>query len=246
MVGSPIPPVRDVTEQIEQADALAKAEQALRQSQKLETIGQLTGGVAHDFNNLLMAIRSSLELLERRLPAGDDRLTGLVRNAMKATDRGAGLTQRMLAFARRQELDPKPVDVARSLNDMRELIERSIGPQVAVSLNFEDDVPRALVDANQLEMAVLNLAVNARDAMNGAGDLAIRLDALTVDDQNDLSPGAYVRVRVTDTGAGDGCEDAGAGDGAVLHDQGGGQGYRSGPVDGPRSRQPVGRDVPPA
>ena len=200
--GLAYPAGRDVTQQIEQADALAKAEQALRQSQKLETIGQLTGGVAHDFNNLLMAIRSSLELLERRLPADDDRLTGLVRNAMKATDRGAGLTQRMLAFARRQELDPKPVDVGRSLNDMRELIERSIGPQVAVSLHFEDDVPRALVDANQLEMAVLNLAVNARDAMNGAGDLAIRLDALTVDDQDDLSSGAYVRVRVTDTGAG--------------------------------------------
>ncbi|MGB3740350.1 MAG: PAS domain-containing protein, partial [Pontixanthobacter sp.] len=200
--GLAYPAGRDVTQQIEQADALAKVEKALRQSQKLETIGQLTGGVAHDFNNLLMAIRSSLELLERRLPSDDERLAGLVGNALKATDRGAGLTQRMLAFARRQELDAKPVDVACLLVDMRDLIERSIGPQVAMSMDLEDDVPKALVDANQLEMAVLNLAVNARDAMDGAGNLSVQLDALEVDDHSDLSPGAYVRVRVTDTGAG--------------------------------------------
>ena len=193
---------RDVTEQNEQAEVLAKTERALRQSQKLETIGQLTGGVAHDFNNLLMAIRSSLDLLERRLPSDDERIVGLIQNARKATDRGADLTQRMLAFARKQELDPKPVDVAHSLEEMKELIERTIGPMVAVELELDEDVPHALVDSNQLEMAVLNLALNGRDAMDGTGKLNIRLDSLWIDEHPELHVGNYVRIRVSDTGAG--------------------------------------------
>ena len=200
--GVAYPAGRDVTQELAQAEALKKAELALRQSQKLETIGQLTGGVAHDFNNLLMAIRSSLELLERRLPGDDTRLTGLVQNAMKATDRGAGLTQRMLAFARKQELDPKPVDVAGSLADMNDLIVRSIGPEIDVSMELQPGMPRALVDANQLEMAVLNLAVNARDAMDGSGSLTIRLDELQVSDYPECTPGRYVRIRVVDAGSG--------------------------------------------
>ena len=193
---------RDVTELRHQEASLAATEQALRQSQKLETIGQLTGGVAHDFNNLLMAIRSSLDLLAKRLPADDDRAAGLVQNAIKATERGAGLTQRMLAFARKQELNPQPVDVTRLLPDMLDLIERSIGPEIAVELDIEPETADALVDANQLEMAILNLAVNARDAMNGQGRLTIALDCTEVDQSRDLDAGAYVRLRVSDTGTG--------------------------------------------
>ena len=200
--GLAYPAGRDVTDQFVQAEALEKTEIALRQSQKLETIGQLTGGVAHDFNNLLMAIRSSLELLDRRLPADNKRMSGLVQNALKATDRGAGLTQRMLAFARKQELDPKPVDVSSSLNEMRDLIERSIGPQVAVTFDIDTNVPDALVDANQMEMAVLNLAVNARDAMDGVGTLSIKLDSLAVEQHLELKDGHYVRIRIRDNGKG--------------------------------------------
>ncbi|HZH05311.1 MAG TPA: ATP-binding protein, partial [Lautropia sp.] len=192
---------RDVTEQHRQAAALTATETALRQSQKLETIGQLTGGVAHDFNNLLMAIRSSLDLLERRLPQGDERLAGLVRNAVKATERGASLTQRMLAFARKQELDSRPVDVAQLLRGMRDLIEKSIGPQIAVTLEASCE-SNAMADPNQLELAVLNLAINARDAMDGAGELVIGLDCVIEEEASDLTPGEYVRIRIQDNGAG--------------------------------------------
>jgi PAS domain S-box-containing protein len=192
---------RDVTEQHRQADALTATETALRQSQKLETIGQLTGGVAHDFNNLLMAIRSSLDLLERRLPQGDARLAALVENAVKATERGASLTQRMLAFARKQELDPKPVDVAQLLRGMRDLVEKSVGPQIAVTLEASCS-SNAMADPNQLELAVLNLAVNARDAMDGSGELVISLDCVAEEQASDLEPGEYVRIRIQDNGAG--------------------------------------------
>ena len=192
---------RDVTEQHRQADALTATETALRQSQKLETIGQLTGGVAHDFNNLLMAIRSSLDLLERRLPQGDARLAALVENAVKATERGASLTQRMLAFACKQELDPKPVDVAQLLRGMRDLIEKSIGPQIAVTLEASCE-SNAMADPNQLELAVLNLAVNARDAMDGSGELVISLDCVAEKQASDLAAGEYIRIRIQDNGAG--------------------------------------------
>ena len=192
----------DVSKRRAAEAARDKAEAALRQSQKLETIGQLTGGVAHDFNNLLMAIRSSLELLRRRLPAGDDGTTKYVDNALKATDRGATLTQRMLAFARKQDLDTKAVDVAALLYGMGDLLERTIGPRVEIRLEIAPTVAEASVDANQLEMAILNLAVNARDAMNGAGKLAIHLDCLKVDDLEQLEPGFYVRIAVEDRGSG--------------------------------------------
>lgn len=194
---------RDVTAEREQEQALAATEQALRQSQKLETIGQLTGGVAHDFNNLLMAIRSSLNLLERRLPQSDPRISGLVQNAVKATERGASLTQRMLAFARKQELDARAVDVVGLVHGMRNLIERSIGPEIVVSLRTDRHTPNALVDANQLEMALLNLTLNARDAMeDGKGRLDITLDRAEVREMHDLAPGAYLRIQVADNGTG--------------------------------------------
>ncbi|WP_454597329.1 PAS domain S-box protein [Qipengyuania sp. SM2507] len=198
--------VVDVTQRKAAEAARDKAEHALRQSQKLETIGQLTGGVAHDFNNLLMAVRSSLELLRKRLPQGDERAQVYLANALAGTERGASLTQRMLAFARKQELDPKPVDVAALLPGMRDLLERSLGPEMDVVLELGAKVPRALVDENQLEMAVLNLAVNARDAMAGNGKLTIRLDCVRVEPDADrgaqLEAGDYVRIRVEDTGTG--------------------------------------------
>ncbi len=150
-----------------------------------------------------MAVRSSLELLRKRLPEGDERAHSYLENALEGTERGATLTQRMLAFARKQELDPKPVDVAVLLPGMRDLLERSLGPEMDMVLDLEADVPPALVDANQLEMAMLNLAVNARDAMEGSGRLTIRLDCVRAEPGSpQLEPGDYVRIRVEDSGTG--------------------------------------------
>ncbi len=193
---------RDVTERRAKDEALASAEAALRQSQKLDMIGQLTGGVAHDFNNLLMAIRSSLDLLRRRLPPGDDGAVRYLDNAIKATDRGAGLTQRMLAFARQQDLRADIVDVGVIVPDLRDLLQRSLGPQVEIVLTIAADLPRAVIDTNQLEMAILNLAVNGRDAMEGVGQLTLAVDTVDADADGDLTPGAYVQIAVSDTGSG--------------------------------------------
>ena len=191
----------DVTERKAAEAARDSAEDALRQSQKLETIGKLTGGVAHDFNNLLMAVRSSLELLRRRLPEDDRRAQSYLDNALAGAERGATLTQRMLAFARKQELDPKAVDVARLIAGMRDLLERSLGPQIDIELQIGDQVPYALVDENQLEMAILNLAVNARDAMDGSGRLTIRL-AADETGESGSGGGDQVCIEVQDTGEG--------------------------------------------
>ncbi len=193
---------RDVTERIEKAKTLATTEAALRQSQKLEMIGQLTGGVAHDFNNLLMATRSSLDLLRRRLVGADDRTLSLIDNATKATERGAALTQRMLAFARKQELHAEPVDMALVIPELRDLLTRTLGPKIEIVIDVAPDVPQATVDLNQLEMALLNLAVNGRDAMDDAGQLTFRVDTSDGLRVPDLAPGTYVRIAVTDTGAG--------------------------------------------
>ena len=200
--GLAYPAGRDVTEEYERAEALAAAQEALRQSQKLETIGQLTGGVAHDFNNLLMAIRSSLELLQGRIAQHDERSAKLLTNAVKAAERGASLTQRMLAFARKQELDAKPVDVVALLSSMADLLDRSIGPQVEVTVNIDPDVADALVDANQLEMAILNLALNARDAMDGKGEVFLNVDCIEDTGIPELGEGAYIRIALRDTGPG--------------------------------------------
>ncbi len=194
--------VVDVTQRKLAEKARDSAEEALRQSQKLETIGQLTGGVAHDFNNLLMAIKSSLELLRRRLPDSDERALSFLDNAMAGTERGATLTKRMLAFARKQELDTKAVDIARLLPGMRDLIERSIGPQIDLRLSVSPKVADAMVDANQLEMAILNLALNSRDAMEGTGRLTLGLDCVELSEKPGIADGTYVRIRVEDTGPG--------------------------------------------
>jgi PAS domain S-box-containing protein len=166
---------RDITERKEAERALAQAQEELMQSQKLEAIGRLTGGVAHDFNNLLMAISGSLELLRKRLPE-DERLLKLVDNAMQGIQRGTTLTQRMLAFARRQELRPDVVDVSDLVSGLTDLIARTLGPSVEIATSIPQDLPPVLVDENQLELALLNLAVNAKDAMPQGGRLTIAAD----------------------------------------------------------------------
>jgi PAS domain S-box-containing protein len=195
---------RDVTERREAQRALDQAREALFQSQKLEAIGQLTGGVAHDFNNLLMAVLGSLELAQKRLP-DDPKLARLIENAVLGAKRGASLTQRMLSFARRQEL--KRQAMAALVRGMEGLLDRSLGPTVTVRVDIPDDLPAAETDANQLESALLNLAVNARDAMPDGGEITISATVETTPRANDedaagLKVGRYVRLAVSDTGAG--------------------------------------------
>lgn len=194
---------RDVSEREEAQRKLDLAREALFQSQKMEAIGQLTGGVAHDFNNLLMAILSSLTLLERRV-SGDASTQRLIDNARQGTERGAALTQRMLAFARRQELNPEPVDVPQLVRSMNDLLQRTLGPSHPIGLQFPLSLPWVLADANQLEMALLNLAVNARDAMPDGGAISITASETTVEDRklDGLAPGRYVKLAVIDTGTG--------------------------------------------
>jgi nitrogen-specific signal transduction histidine kinase/CheY-like chemotaxis protein len=185
-----------------------RAEEALRQAQKMEAIGQLTGGVAHDFNNLLATISGSLELLAKRLAEG--RLGGAERYVVAAQEgarRGAALTQRLLAFSRRQTLDPKPIDMNRLIGGMEDLIRRSVGPNIEVEMVGAGGLWPTKVDASQLESALLNLCINARHAMlpNG-GRLTIETANKWLDDrgarERELSPGQYVSLCVTDTGTG--------------------------------------------
>jgi len=194
---------RDVTDTNHTQTELAAAREALFQSQKMEAIGQLTGGVAHDFNNLLMAVMSSLDLLRKRLPP-DDASLRLVDNALEGAKRGATLTQRMLSFARRQQLELATVDVPRPLSNMNDLVQRSIGPEWPISTSFPLRLPPVRADANQLEMAILNLIVNARDAMQSGGSIVISATSENVGDSSRsiVGAGKYVRLVVTDTGSG--------------------------------------------
>lgn len=178
-----------------------RAEEQLRQTQKLETLGQLTGGVAHDFNNLLMAVLGNLELLRKRLP-DDPTSERLFEGAMQGAQRGATLTQRLLAFARRQDLQPQAVDLSGLLEGMRTLLERSVGPRVVLRIDAPTDLPPVLIDPNQLELAILNLAINSRDAMPDGGTLTVSLDEAPVSVASGLAPGAYPRLCVRDTGTG--------------------------------------------
>jgi signal transduction histidine kinase len=182
--------------------ARIQAEQALLQVQKMEALGNLTGGIAHDFNNLLMAVQGSLELLRESMPE-QPRLTRLVANAIAGAERGSALTRRMLAFARRQDLTTERIDLRRLVEDMTELLRRSLGPTIVLETYFGARVPPIQADANQLETALLNLAVNARDAMDGAGRLVIATDEAWVQNGHaSLAPGRYVRLSVSDSGAG--------------------------------------------
>ena len=184
-----------------QMEQRERAEQQLLQAQKMESIGQLTGGVAHDFNNLLMAIIGNLDLLRKHLPP-DGKGTRLLDGALQGAERGAALTQRLLAFARRQELKTESRDIAVLLRSMTDLIERSAGTSIDLRFDFPANLPPALVDANQLELAILNLVVNARDAMPDGGTLTIQLARVKEAGSNDLPAGDYIRLTVRDTGKG--------------------------------------------
>ncbi len=178
-----------------------ETEEKLRQSQKMEMIGQLTGGVAHDFNNLLMAVIGNLDLLRKGAPS-DPKMLRLIDGATQGAQRGAALTQRLLAFARRQELTVEPTDIADLVKGMRDLLERSIGSSIELKMNIAPHLPKVLVDANQIELAVLNLAINSRDAMPNGGQLTIEVDHADVQEHARMSPGHYVRLSVIDNGAG--------------------------------------------
>ena len=194
---------RDVTERRQAQAALEEARQALFQTQKLQAIGRLTGGIAHDFNNLLMAVLGSLELLRKRLPA-DPKAEALLDNAMHGARRGASLTQRMLAFARKQDLKLEAVDPRALVEGMSALLRGSLGPAVELGMRLPGRLPPVLTDANQLESALLNLAVNARDAMGEGGRLTIEAAARAFGPGNDigLPAGDYVCLAVVDNGAG--------------------------------------------
>lgn len=188
---------------------LEQAQEALRQAQKLEAMGQLTGGVAHDFNNLLTPIMGSLDLLQQR-GVGDARERRLIDGAMQSAERAKTLVQRLLAFSRRQPLQPCAVDVASLIHGMAALIDSTLGPQIKVLVEASSDLPAARADPNQLEMALLNLSVNARDAMPYGGTLTISAmrESVRADEtvrQSDgahLKRGHYIRITVTDTGMG--------------------------------------------
>jgi PAS domain S-box-containing protein len=194
---------RDITERRKTQQELEETRQALFQSQKLDAIGQLTGGVAHDFNNLLMAVLGSLELLRKRLPP-DPMAARLLENAVQGAQRGAALTQRMLAFARKQDLKLEGVDVPALIRGMTGLLQRSLGPSIELATRFPGELAPALTDANQLEIALLNLAVNARDAMPDGGRITIEAAEETVEANRGigLPAGTYVRLAVLDEGAG--------------------------------------------
>ncbi len=187
----------------ERSHELEQAQQALRQAQKLESMGQLTGGVAHDFNNLLTPIIGSLDLLMRR-DVGTERERRLIGGALQSADRAKTLVQRLLAFARRQPLQAVAIDIAQLVRDMTDLVASTVGPRIDVQVEIDDDAPLAEADGNQIEMALLNLAVNARDAMPDGGTLSIRVRREQVAASNDLGLTAadYIRLAVSDTGVG--------------------------------------------
>ncbi|AWK89387.1 PAS domain-containing sensor histidine kinase [Azospirillum thermophilum] len=198
---------RDVTERRQAQKALEEAREALFQSQKMEAVGQLTGGVAHDFNNLLQAIIGSLEMIERRLEEGRTDVQPFIAATRTAADRAAALTQRLLAFSRRQPLAPRRVDLNSLVTGMRDLIRQSVGAAVQVELRLARDLWTTWADPNQVENALLNLAINARDAMPDGGRLIVRttngkLDEEAVAHEPGLVAGDYVVLSVADTGVG--------------------------------------------
>jgi signal transduction histidine kinase len=204
--------LRDLNANLEQqvterSKELHRHEEALRQSQKMEAVGQLTGGVAHDFNNLLQIIIGNLDTLRRNLPPESARLRRAAEQAMNGARRAASLTQRLLVFSRRQPLDPRSIDINSLVSEMSELLHRTLGETVAVETVRGAGLWRVEADANELEAAILNLAVNARDAMAEGGRLTIETANAHIDEsyaasQADVIPGQYVVVSVSDTGTG--------------------------------------------
>ena len=199
---------RDITTEKAASDALQRTEEALRQSQKMEAVGQLTGGIAHDFNNLLTGVIGSLDLLKSRIAQG--RAADAARyidGAMSSAYRAAALTHRLLAFSRRQPLDPRPVNANELVTSMDELFRRTMSEAIRVEFVATADLWLTLCDQNQLESALLNLVINARDAMSDGGAIVIESANVECDDtclseQRDLAPGDYVVLSVTDTGSG--------------------------------------------
>ena len=195
----------DLEQRVEERTAEREEAMAqLHEAQKLETLGQLTGGVAHDFNNLLTPITGALDLLQRKYGHADERSQRLLSNALQAADRAKTLLQRLLGFARRQSLQTQAVDIRALLSGMRDLISSSVGPQVDVHLRCDPELPSALIDPNQLELAILNLSVNARDAMPNGGPLTILAEQIAVGPRSTpkMKPGLYVRLSVIDAGFG--------------------------------------------
>jgi PAS domain S-box-containing protein len=199
---------RDVTAGKAAAEELEQAQEQLRQAQKMEAVGQLTGGLAHDFNNLLTSIVGSLSMMRARIAQGRaDALDRYLDVAQSSANRAAALTHRLLAFSRRQKLDPKPTDVAMLVASLEDLIQRTVGPGIVVETAMAADLWTTLCDPNQLENALLNLAINGRDAMPEGGCLTIKTKNMPLGDaraarQRGLNPGDYVMVSVTDTGIG--------------------------------------------
>ncbi|QYY79334.1 PAS domain S-box protein [Pseudomonas sp. B21-041] len=194
---------RDITEAHQAQQALEKTREALFQAQKMQAIGQLSGGIAHDFNNLLTVILGNLEIVQKRV--GDDaKISRLLENATQGALRGVSLTQRMLAFARRQELKTESVDIAQLVQGISGLLRSSLGPGILVDTRFPDDLELVLADTNQLELALLNLATNARDAMPDGGTVSISAEPQVVLElgHSDLPAGRYVCLSVIDTGEG--------------------------------------------
>ena len=196
-------------QQVEERTAqLRSNEEALRQSQKMEAVGQLTGGIAHDFNNMLTGIIGSLELLRRRVSRGKlDDLDSLIDLGVTSANRAAGLTHRLLAFSRRQSLDSKPVEINQLVTSMGELLQRSINESIVLEMRLAERLWTAEADPNQLESALLNLVINARDAMPGGGKLVVEttnrhLDSVFTAVYGTLTPGDYVELSVSDTGCG--------------------------------------------
>ncbi|WP_242126322.1 ATP-binding protein [Sphingobium sp. Sx8-8] len=198
---------RDVTEQRAHARALAETEAALRQAQKMETLGQLTGGVAHDFNNLLQIVTGNLELMQRGLGKHQTRMRRAVDNAMQGAQRGVMLTQRLLAFSRRQPLAPERADPNRLVQGMSEMVARALGETIEVETIQCAGAWPVEIDVNQMENALLNLTVNARDAMPQGGKLTIEVANTHIDEayaaqETEVTPGQYVMICVSDTGEG--------------------------------------------
>ncbi|WP_257714184.1 hybrid sensor histidine kinase/response regulator [Roseomonas populi] len=198
---------RDLTERRETQLQLEQSREQLFQAQKMEALGQLTGGLAHDFNNMLAGISGSLDLLKTRIAQGrTGELDRYISAAQGAAGRAAALTHRLLAFARRQTLDPKPTDANRLITGMGELVQRTVGPAIEVRTHLHPELWPTLCDPNQLENALLNLCINARDAMPGGGVLTVGTANLSLSGEEarrrGLTPGDYVTVRVTDTGVG--------------------------------------------
>ncbi len=198
---------RDMTQAREAQINLERARDSLFQSQKMEAIGQLTGGVAHDFNNLLTVVLGGLEILQSRLPP-DPNITPLLENAIQAAHRGSMLTQRMLAFARRQDLKPETVDLSALVHGMSDLLQRSLGPSVMIEIQFPRFLDPVRVDPNQLELAILNLAMNGRDAMPNGGSIIIAARPETSLSDHDGEPSFDRHICLTVADRGEGMDEA--------------------------------------